>query len=345
MNLLELTCFILPLSALPGLLSAATVPRWAVLAVFVPMMLWSVDVSKVPGKFLLLWIFSFAAISLLWVEVPLDGQAGLWQLALLLATFCIGTAAGKIERALVLMALSVAVTLPLVLLQLLGYDGIPQVAPPGGLFLNKNVLAETAAALLIPVLWYKRWWLAAALVLILIAAREKAAYVGLGLAVVVWAWNRHPRSARALALSGLPVLGYFATTTSATARFDIWMDTLAGMTWLGHGVGSFYTAFPAAASHMDILTVRPEHAHNEILHFAFEMGAGALFVGLLAFRTLLGRHELEKLMLLCILGEGIFAFPLHMPTTAFLAALVAGRLCASECLHGDLQSFGRTQNV
>jgi uncharacterized membrane protein YqaE (UPF0057 family) len=41
--------------------------------------------------------------------------------------------------------------------QWLGFDGVPQLAPPAGLFLNKNYMGEPAALLLLALLALRAW--------------------------------------------------------------------------------------------------------------------------------------------------------------------------------------------
>lgn len=328
--LLSLVGLLLPVAMLPGLMSAGTVPRWTVLAFLVPLMLYWVDWRRVPHKVLLVSILAYAAASLYWIEVVPDGQLELFRLTLLLAVFCVGSVCVSIERCLTLMAVGVAMTLPLVILQTLGFSGIPQTAPPAGLFLNKNVLAESAALLLIAML-YLRWWvLSLVLFLIVVLAKEKAAYVGLVAAAIVYVFPRYRIAAYLLIAASAVGVGLLISTPSALDRLDIWQDTVNGVTAFGQGVGSFYSMFPYAATHSNVIVIRPEHAHNEYLHFLFELGAGSLLISALAYYALRGMLELERLLLVFVMAVAVFAFPLHMPLTAFVAALVAGRLCGTQ---------------
>lgn len=312
-------------------MSAGTVPRWTVLALLLPIMLYWVDWRQVPNKVLLVLIALYAAASTLWAEVKPDSYLELFRLTLLIAAFTIGAVSGSLERLLRVMAIGVAVTFPLVLLQVVGYVGVPQTAPPAGLFLNQNVLAESAAVLLIAMAYTRQWFLAALLLAIVIMAREKASFVGLAIATIVYLFYRMRMTAYALMFACAVFTGMMISTGSAIDRLDIWQDTLRGVTFFGNGIGSFYAVFPAEAVHTNVIEVRPEQAHNEYLHALFELGVPGLALCLaLACQALRGSLELERLMLVFILAVSIFAFPLHMPFTAFVAALVAGRLCSSQ---------------
>lgn len=350
-TLLRITGLLLPVAMLPGLMSAGTVPRWGLLALTLPLMLYWVRWDRVPYKLLLVSILTYAAASTLWAEVHLDAQLGLFRALLLAAAFCVGATCGEetFDRTLLLMSVGVATTLPLVILQVMGYTGIPQTAPPAGLFLNKNVLAESAALLLVYSAYMRRYLLAALLLVIVILAKEKAAFVGLIIVTIVALYPRHRKIA--LALLGLCAIGValLIDTPSAQDRLDIWTDTLRGVTFLGNGIGSFYAMFPAEAISSNVIAIRPEQAHNDFLQVLFELGApGTILIAALAAAAFRKDLSPERLLLVFVLASGAFAFPMHMPLTAFVAALAAGRLCsdvryagleATECRNQDEQSF------
>ncbi len=326
--MLNLTCFLLPLAMLPALISGGIAPRWALLSVMVPLMLWQVDVGRAPYRWLLASLMAYAALSLSWMEVPLDAGMEMWRLALLIGAFAVGSSVQSVRGPLTLMAIGVAITLPLVLLQLAGYQGITQMShPPAGLFINKNVLAEIAAAMLVAMVYTRQWLIAAALAVIVLVAKEKAAYVALVVAGLVYLWPRDKNLASMIATFCGVVMVALLMAGAENGRFSIWLDTIQGFTLFGHGVGSFWTAFPINATHYDLSVHRPEHAHNEILHSVFEFGIGAAGIWFVVWKALTGRREFERLVFATIIVEGLFSFPLHMPVTAFVAALLAGRLC------------------
>lgn len=328
--MLNILCGLLPVAFLPGLISGATSPRWALMSFLIPIMLWTVDMRKIPHVKILAAILLYCAISIAWMEIRLDGYMELWHMALLVGVFAIGASTERIEKPLYWMALSVAITAPLAALQSFGYIGIGQVAEPAGLFINKNIYAEISAALLVAMILSRQWAITIALSVIVVLTQEKASFVALVVAATIWLWPRY-RVFSFLMIVVLFVCGYFMLSHGmANSRIDIWADTIQGMTVLGNGIGSFWTEYPTSATHYDVLNFRPEHAHNEILHFLFEIGIiGTSMLAAVAYFAIHGRgaREVEYLVLVCILTESMFAFPLHMPTTAFLASLVAGRLC------------------
>jgi hypothetical protein len=233
---------------------------------------------------------------------------------MLAAVFCIGSASLSISSPLKAISIGLSLMIPLVIAQSFGYQGIVQVASPAGLFINRNVFAEACAVLFVAMLYLKAWWYLPPLIVGLILTQERAAFMGIALSLIAYlAMNRKNLSRRMLMVLCAALLGLILTVTattyfsrmdrsekvvkldfSAKERVDMWLDTVDGFTVLGRGIGSYYVAFPEKATRMPTISRRPEYAHNEPLHFAFELG-----------------------------------FPLHMPLTAFIAALCAGRLCSN----------------
>jgi O-antigen ligase len=114
-------------------------------------------------------------------------------------------------------------------------------------------------------------------------------------------------------------------TPDGGGRISLWLDTLNGITFFGHGIGSFYSAFIATATHIDTFHYQPDTAHNDLLQFAFELGIPATFLAvalLLVLWKVAG--ETERIILLAFAIIGLLAFPLYNPATAAVFALVAG---------------------
>jgi len=114
---------------------------------------------------------------------------------------------------------------------------------------------------------------------------------------------------------------------------DIWSWTVANLSWFGWGVGNYITVFPVM-----------EFAHNEPLHFAFELGLGSVFLWLVFAWALPGsRAPAERAMLVAVLAEGMVGFPLHHAATAFVAAACAGHLASLRRRASIVQSAGRSR--
>ncbi len=105
--------------------------------------------------------------------------------------------------------------------------------------------------------------------------------------------------------------------TSAGQRIILWIATVMAMTPLGNGLGWFAAAHPSE-----------EYAHSDVLQAVAELGVGAiLFLAIpvvLMFRSRGNNAERAAFVAVCV--EAIVSFPLHLPASGFLAALLAGYL-------------------
>lgn len=332
----------------PGILHASTSPRWAVLSLGLALWLFSSQGKAEPtiGSRIGLLFVGWATLSLMWSPVAYDAAADLWKLDLLALAFLFGATVKDLKPTYIALGIGVSISGAIALLQRFGVSVVEQVASPAGLFGNRNSLAELAVLAIIPVVMMRKWWLLPGCALAVLLPLSWGALAALGAAVSVWLWERSRLAVLALAL--IAVVGGMALSqrgyerTSAAERMSIWQDTASGLTWLGHGIGSFYTVYPAYANHTDAVTSRLEYAHNEYLHFAFELGVGFLLVLALAFYALGGPLETERLILVALLVECFFSFPLHLPATGFVASLVAGRLCAARHALRDDFALGRS---
>ena len=134
----------------------------------------------------------------------------------------------------------------------------------------------------------------------------------------------------AIAVLWLNLNGFWiALPPSIAERLQIYHGAWNGLTWFGHGAGTFHGMFPLfAPPDMDTVAARPWNAHNDILELAFEYGVFAIipviFFGMcLPFAS---RSPLSYVLLVFVV-EGFSDFPLFMPATGFLAALCAGHVC------------------
>lgn len=320
--------FGLTLAYVPGVLNLATAGRWALLALALPLLLGSVGrvtAGHWSGALLLGW----AALSLAWTPQIWDGLRAVYILVLFGLAFSIGARLDSLRPVYLGLGLGMAVNGLLVLAQWGGFDGVYILNAPAGLFVNKNWLAETAAPVLVGVIAYRLWWLIPPILpCVLVAPAARTALLGLGAAALVWLW---PRS-RMAALTVVAFAAAFAASRlgehSAMERFDIWRDTANGLTWLGRGIGAFWHDYPSHAGLKDLLLNRPAQAHNDFLQILYELGplGLGLFLALLAV-AMTGQSPAMRAVLAAILMEACLAFPLQMPVTGCLFAVVLGHAC------------------
>ena len=333
----------------PGVAGAATVPRWAAIALVVPVLLKDqrLTAPHVAGGLFLVW----AALSMAWNTAVLDGMGALLILLMLAACFCLGNQLADLRKIYIGAALGLTVSSAVSIFQWFGFHQVPSWGGPGGLFVNGAFMAEAAALVLVALVAERLWWFVPGLLPALMLPDARTAV--LACVTVLMIAFRRSRFIW-LALCVVPVGAYFYVSAkgygSVNERLEIWRSTLSGVTLFGHGIGSFWSAYPAydlRPAAPIALRNTPEFAHNEFLTVAFELG----IVGLLLFCglcvTLAGPLDTARLVLIALFVESCFDFPLHLPVTGFLGMVVAGHAVRNRYLLRDgvarLRGIGETR--
>ena len=325
---LGLVAFILSVLVWPPIPAFATAPRWALLSIAVPAMISVLSIGMTAAHWVGLAFLGYAAISLLWTPVLIDGIAGLWQMALLAGAFCIGAEARSLDWFYRGLALGVGVSAVIALFQNQGMSPVFETATPGGLFANRNFLAETAAMVFAGTIGTPL--LAIGAVIALACTQSLGALGGASLAFVLWLLRRS--IVLGLLLGAIGVAGLVALLpqhgTGAAHRQALMNDAYDGLTLFGNGVGSYHVASAAHSDHQQAIGSREFHVHSDALELVFEYGivSGLLFI--IVGMGFAAGQEREQLVLAAFLFEGLVGFPVFMPTTGFIAAVVAGHLCA-----------------
>ena len=276
-----------------------------------------------------LWLMPFfvwVLLSLLWTAQPYDGIGETIQWAIAIGVFLFGA--------------SVDDPKPLYF----GFGVGILVAYPFGLFdPNADLVAEAAAPAFIAALVTRQWLLSGLLPIVLVLSHvqhhcAKGAILGATCALAVLFLHRSWKTGLIIVALGLALVGcltYLTALSDNLERIHIWQDTYAGITLFGHGIGSFRYVFPDFASHINIiLGTRPDHAHNDFLEILFELGYVGGFLALVGLGVILyrGRNIAEALIVVCVIGTSLTNFPLHIPSTLFMAAFALGRVCRLDSL-------------
>lgn len=276
-------------------------------------------------------LLSWSALTLLWTANLSDGLSELIQFTIVALAFVLGARLSGLDRIFKGLALGILVSSLLVMSQSLqGYFPHPIVSiAQEGLFGNRNMLAEAATLTLIGCFTYQAWWYIPGLLpAILIHPVERASIVALGAAAVTSIWSYSKRASLVISAIVIAAVALFSESRISPLgeRYHLWMDTLSGQTIFGHGLGSFYTIFPYLTETWDTVLVRPEHAHNDIIELAFE--TGLIGVGLYGFMVALAIKYAGTFrpILVAFVVLGMFGFPWHIATTAFIGAVVLGRI-------------------
>lgn len=325
--------FLVAVAFVPGIMSAAILPRWAVIAIGVPLM------GAIRLRIPMVLQLSIAA-GLAWsaatiIQAPdrLDSLLQFFFMVCLLGVMGIGSQLEDISQAMIGLCAGAAVSGILCLEALGNYHFMPSHHPElfPGLFYNSEVLVEFAAPL---VVWAvaKRYWLLVVpsiIPMLVNPSRIGIIATAIGLAVVFWPKTR----ARQMALVGLGaaacvvVVGYITFGNpihlkfgSAAARITSWLVAIYSITPGGHGFGWWRAAHGGE-----------EFAHSDVLQAFAEIGMGSLFFALVPIYALRNRKDRAAhaaFTVICL--ELAVSFPLHVPGTGFVAALLAGYL-VREC--------------
>ncbi len=309
---------------LPGIFSAASMPRWWVIAVGLPLVS-TIDPRSMSTPVLscLLGAVAWSA-ALLWRD-PMGGALDFYFFLLLVGVAVAASDCDHCRDVVEWFGWGVAVSTPFCLLQWFGWSPVQQASSPAGLFMSSEVMAETAAPVFAWAVFRRRWWLAAAMAvpLALCFSRVSVAAAMVGLAFgwrpcVRWAKPAALAAVLAAAAMSVFALGIEKESTAMT-RAVLWLAAAQSMSIGGAGPGWW------AGSHQGYLE---EFAHSDALQAAVEIGAGSLLLLAVPLLLLLRRNqpraEASAFVVICV--ETVVSFPLHLPATGFLAAVVAGFL-------------------
>lgn len=344
--------FLVGVAYWPGIMSAAVAPRWWLIGLGGALLLWRVRVEATLGHALGAAFLLWCGLTYLWSVSPNDTLGELVKLLALGAVFCVAAQARDLRRFYLALGLAVLVNLPISVAQAYFEVALWRShvtgafnETAGGFFHNKNMLAEFAMLALIPALFARDWWLVLPLALVLLVTQS----VGVGLALVLVAvvqvalWARREAGylgAALVLLAGVLLIGtlvwldLFVLRPSRIEGYDsrlvMWQIAWANSGLLGWGLGSFAPLLPQF-----------EWAHNEYLHLLFELGAPSLLIWALLFGAVGVADEPERSILLALLAAAAVSYPFHMPATAFVAAVVAGRVWGAHARLVELQPARR----
>jgi hypothetical protein len=191
-----------------------------------------------------------------------------------------------------------------------------------GLFINSNVMGETAGLVLVAACVYRFWWLVPGILPAFIIADCRGAFVAVACAGILWLRHKSKKLVVVIVLAMIAGLIAYDRSSevrhhSVMLRFQMWEEILPHLSIMGSGIGSFFTLYPMYSS-MDTVWLRPEHLHNDWLEYAFETG----FIGFASLMLFI--CVTRSIVLAALIVEGCFGFPTHMAATAVLGGIVAG---------------------
>lgn len=326
--------FLVSVAFVPLFYTGAIAPRWSVLAVGVSLLLCFTKVRWSTPHTLLTALLCWCAYVGFQSPYLYDAIPTLAALLTFGGVFMLAARQKDGQNVVIGLSVGVAVNALITLNQYFDWPVLIEYKwgdqfPPGGLFANRNMVAELAALTLVGCFVYRFWYGVPMSLLALFTSWSRTAFVAIGAAGVVWLWKRDRILAGAVVLFGVCMVPAVIKVQpySVDERRVIWTDTIKAVTWTGAGLGSFAQNYPLLSSHQT-MQEWPENAHNDYLELVYETGV----VGLALFLTFLGYlfvcAGFDRPLLTVMLVEAFFAFPLHMPVSLFMFGAVAG-LCAA----------------
>jgi hypothetical protein len=325
----------------PGISGAGTSPRWALLAAVAFVGVFTcgrlrVTLLHIVGAVLIAW----ALASYLWTAAPLDTIGAAWKLVVVGCVFAIASQCGDLKPFYFGAAAGAGISGLIAIAQLCGYALVPDVTPdqPVGLFINRLVMAEAAALVGVALIAAREFALLPLTLPSIVLPCERGPILAFAFVGALSLWRLSRSAALGLAAAGIVfcvmITGWANPNGSdaiqpgtrietAAQRVTIWRAVVPVVSTFGRGLGSYRDAAPQPIAGFQL-----EHAHNELIETVFEIGLiGAVllalfFGGAIATAPL----SVEGIVLLALMMEAAFAFPLHEPTTVAFGALCAGGL-------------------
>lgn len=325
-----------------GFAESSNTPKWIFISAIIPFLLLGRDFPKF--KIGTLFLLSCVPV-FFWSVSPLDTIYRFWILSLLAVCFLYGSTLDEsaTRRTVIGFTWGMAINAVIAVLQsthglvFIGWQGfesgywfhVTQSAPPGGLFINKNVMGEASLLAFVGAVCVRHWWPLPFLAVGLYLSSSLGVYVAGGIVGLFWLYQRSRLTAVGLVVLGLLAMPWEAPTVAG--RMALYRNSVEAIIQNPFGYGAFWNVYPAfhnaAVETPDVVyseAVRPRTAHNDILTLAVEFGLPAAVLFLLCFLSIpMGALIYVPVAFMAL---GLFAFPLSLPASVFMAGLCAGHL-------------------
>ncbi len=330
---LTLLAFLVSIAFYNGILGCATLPKWIVLAVGLPLCRFAprLTIENLCVGTLLAW----CAASIAWTPERFEAVNKLYFFLLFGYAF-IAAQEGTLRDIMLGFAAGLCVNAVIGLLQFAGDDlGINQGVAPAGLLFNADFLAEFAAVVSVWIVAVRRWEILPLTALPLALCSSRAAVV-VFVAGAIWCLPRwwHRLAAVVAACPAAYLALYHLGSGKArdvNARIEIWRWGMQHLSWRGMGI-----EWTRAAREVIYLPGMPPRLvgeiHSDVLQIPVELGIiGACLILLLGGLLLWhARHDRIGTAVLVACGADLAVnFPLQLPLSGALLAMVAGTAAAA----------------
>jgi len=357
--ILAATLFVVAVAYVPGVMSPSVAGRWAAItAVGLTIVLTRLPSASLeaPAARVAALTLGWLAVSTTWSASPLDTIGVTLHWAALAGLMMLAHESEDLLPAWRALAVGVTVSLPFELAQLIGYEpvlSVSRVAVTGnvGLFMLSNVAAEVSAATAVLMLCHRQWLLAVGPLLCAALTGRNEVLLMLGAAGLSTMWSSRGSTTRAAAILAVVVMTAAAAVNVYASRVPVeflaqrgaltmsfrvvvWLATVGQLSVLGGGAGTYALFFPEAI-----------FAHNELLHYAFELGVGVIPLTWMVAHAMRSSPSPERHALAALVGSALVWAPLQDPSTAAVFAVLAGYLCGARRRARAAESAGRALDV
>lgn len=307
----------------PGLPDAAFVPRWALIALALPLVS-ALDPRNLP--ILLQYVIGFlvviAGLSLIGSPDPSGGALELFYIVILCGVMLLGAGLDSLDDLMVGMAFGLMPSVALSAWQYFGGWSPVPARGPGGFFFNSEVLAELCALVAVWCCVSRRLWLAGITAVPIVLCQSRIGAFAAAAAILYGL--RPPIRWLFPAIVILIMLGIASVVSIGPVKFWfafhrllIWVAVAAAFVPLGNGLGWFAAVHPEEA-----------FGHSDVLQAFAEIGVAAIVLAAIPFSAFTSNRgtNAERALFLAVCIEALVSFPLHVPASGFVAALVAGYL-------------------
>jgi hypothetical protein len=313
--------FILSTCYIPGWTGYAIPTGWLFLSATLPLILRR-EMWKIFNPF-----FLYVCLSMTWSMVFVQGVYDLWRLAILSGAFLLGQLRVEARSLYIGMGMGLLISTIIAIFQALGWHDFTEIySRPAGLFVNPNVLGETAALVSIGLFAYGVFWPLLWTVPSIFLSESRTALAALAAVSTVYIWNLYKPATIAIVIF-VAAMMYAKPLETLSYRWQIWESTIHGFTWLGRGAGSYILTGPVFATfHTEDIPAREENAHNDFLQLIYQYGLGTVLLLPIFLVALIGPLGPERYLFIAFCIIAFFNFPLAIPTEGFLGAFAMGRL-------------------
>ena len=304
----------------PGIYSGSSMPKWWVMAAGLAIIPWGFRkldpvIAACAASGVLM-----AGLSLL-VTPHLYG--GILQLVfmVLLCGVAVGAAALEdVGPVIAGLAWGASISVAASVLQFFGWYIVPHTGN-AGFYLNSEVMGELAAPLFIWAFWSRRFVLAGIMATSVAICNSRIA-VFVVVVGLIYGWGA-PRRVKLACVAALAIgaaasvawLGEYKHITGMT-RIMYWGTAVLSMVPGSRGLAWWHAAHPFPTE---------EFVHSDVLQAMVEIGLGAVFflaIPVMVMQRSRGIAERAAYIGICV--EALVSFPLHLPATGFLAAVLTG---------------------